>query len=261
MAQGLGDFIGKPPRGTRACSIGIWTAAIGVVLVLASSAYRFGLIGSPFPALGMYALGSLALIVATVSAAIGLVRSGGSAGRSSAPLAWVALLAGLLLSANNVMQVRKAAGAPPIHDITTDTADPPKFVAVLPLRAKAANPPEYPGEEFARQQRTAFPDLTTIFVRAPAEQVFGRAEAAARALGWDIVADVPGEGRIEATDTTKWFGFKDDVVIRIAPAIDQPGSETRVDVRSKSRVGRGDAGVNARRIRAFRDQLLATGTS
>jgi uncharacterized protein (DUF1499 family) len=255
MARRSGELIGKAPRGTRLCNAGIWSAAVGVVLVLASSAYRFGLIASPFPALFLYAFGSLALIVAFIATLIGLIRSGGSAGRASASLTWLALVAGLLLTGNNVMQLRKAAGAPPIHDITTDTADPPKFVAVLPLRATAANPPDYPGAEFAEQQKKAFPDLQTVTVEAPAEDVFRRAEAAARALGWEIVAAVPSDGRIEATDTTKWFGFKDDVVIRITPA----GTATRVDVRSKSRVGRGDAGVNARRIRAFRDRLLAAG--
>jgi uncharacterized protein (DUF1499 family) len=74
-------------------------------------------------------------------------------------------------------------------------------------------------------------------------------------MGWEIIAAVPAEGRIEATATTGWIGFKDDVVIRIAVAGD--GSRSRVDLRSKSRVGRGDAGMNAKRIRAFRDALAA----
>ena len=81
----------------------------------------------------------------------------------------------------------------------------------------------------------------------PPDRAFARAEAAARSLGWDIAAAVPAEGRIEATATTRWFGFKDDVVIRIAAA---PGG-SRVDVRSVSRVGKSDLGANARRIRAF----------
>jgi uncharacterized protein (DUF1499 family) len=83
--------------------------------------------------------------------------------------------------------------------------------------------------------------------------VFDRAVSAARKLGWHVVAAAPAEGRLEATDTTRWFGFKDDVVVRIAPAAD--GS--RVDVRSVSRVGRSDLGTNARRIRAFLRELRA----
>ena len=86
---------------------------------------------------------------------------------------------------------------------------------------------------------------------APPRQAFDRALATARSLGWDIVASDPPAGRIEATDTTFWFGFKDDVVIRIRPQ----GSGARLDVRSKSRVGRSDVGANAARIRRFRQAL------
>ena len=85
----------------------------------------------------------------------------------------------------------------------------------------------------------------------PPARAFDRALEAAKRQGWEIVAAVPGEGRIEATDTTRWFGFKDDVVVRVRP----DGAGSRVDVRSVSRVGRGDVGTNARRIRGFLDAL------
>lgn len=136
---------------------------------------------------------------------------------------------------------------PFIHDITTDTENPPAFVAVLPLRADAANPPEYPGEEVAQLQREAYPDVQPLLTTLTPAEAFDRAEQVARVLGWEIVVTVPQEGRIEATDTTFWFGFKDDVVIRVRPNAD--GS--RVDIRSKSRVGRSDVGANAARIREF----------
>jgi uncharacterized protein (DUF1499 family) len=83
--------------------------------------------------------------------------------------------------------------------------------------------------------------------------VFARAVEAARALGWEIVAAVPADGRLEATDRTRWFGFRDDVVVRVRP----DGAGTRVDIRSVSRVGRSDLGTNARRIRAFVEALRA----
>jgi uncharacterized protein (DUF1499 family) len=88
----------------------------------------------------------------------------------------------------------------------------------------------------------------------PPAQAFQRAERAARAMGWEIVAVAPESLRIEATDTTLLFGFKDDIVIRIAAA----GSGSRVDVRSLSRVGKSDFGVNAKRIRKFMQQLAAS---
>jgi uncharacterized protein (DUF1499 family) len=140
---------------------------------------------------------------------------------------------------------------PLIHDISTDTANPPEFVDVLPLRADAPNPPEYAGEDTAAQQLEAYPDIQPLQVRASPAELFEHALATARGMGWEIVAAAPQEGRIEATATTFWFGFKDDVVIRIAA--DDGGS--RLDIRSKSRVGRSDVGANAARIRDFRERL------
>jgi uncharacterized protein (DUF1499 family) len=147
-------------------------------------------------------------------------------------------------------------GGPPIHDISTDTANPPQFVELVTVRAAAgaANPPEYSAQESAAKQAEAYPDIRSLVVQAPAAQVFEQAERAAKSMGWQIVAAVPAEGRLEATATTPWIGFKDDVVVRVTAA----GDQTRVDVRSKSRVGRGDAGMNAKRIRDYLFILFAT---
>ena len=160
-------------------------------------------------------------------------------------LAGVAAVVGLAVAAVPWNLQRAARSVPPIHDITTDLQDPPQFVAVVPLRAGAPNPHEYLGGAVSDAQRAAYPDIQPLVLPVPPEQAFDRALAAARDLGWEVVASDRAAGRIEATDTTMWFGFKDDVVIRVQA---QAGA-TRIDVRSKSRVGRGDAGANARRIR------------
>jgi len=139
---------------------------------------------------------------------------------------------------------------PRIHDISTDTDNPPRYVAVLPLRKGAENPTDYSAEVAAEQKR-AYPDIAPAMLDASPAQAFARAERAARAMGWDIVAAAPGDLRIEATDTTLLFGFKDDIVVRVTPS----GNGSRVDVRSLSRVGRSDFGVNANRIRKFLRQL------
>ena len=149
---------------------------------------------------------------------------------------------------------REARRAPPIHDVTTDPEDPPAFVAVVARRAGARNPVEYAGPAVAAQQRAAYPDLAPLDLAAPPERVFPAVEAAARDLGWEIVAAAPAEGRLEATATTAWFGFKDDVVVRVRAK----GAGSRVDVRSLSRIGVGDLGVNAARIRAFLERMRAT---
>ncbi len=166
-------------------------------------------------------------------------------------------IAGLALGVTVVAlpysQLRTARSVPPIHDISTDLEQPPAFVAILPLRAGAPNAAAYGGEEVARQQRDAYPDIGPVLSSVAPAEAFKRALSAARELGWEIVAVVPSEGRIEATDRTFWFGFKDDVVVRVRAA--EGGS--RVDVRSVSRVGRSDIGTNARRVRRFLERLEA----
>jgi uncharacterized protein (DUF1499 family) len=106
-------------------------------------------------------------------------------------------------------------------------------------------------QDAARQQREAYPDIKPLILEIPAAQAFERALFAAREAGWEIVEANADAGRIEATDTTRFFGFKDDVVVRLTPL----DARTVVDVRSVSRVGRGDAGTNARRVRAFLQRL------
>ena len=146
-----------------------------------------------------------------------------------------------------VSHLRGAGRVPPIHDITTDPDDPPRFVAVLPLRQNAPNSADYAGPALAAQQRAGYPSLAPARFAAPPAFVLERATQVARDLGWEIVATAPAEGRLEATDRTRWFGFRDDVVVRVRP----DGAGSRVDVRSVSRVGRSDLGTNARRIERF----------
>jgi uncharacterized protein (DUF1499 family) len=192
-------------------------------------------------------LGAYAGIAAAVLGLVALVRAPGRA--RAAGLA--ALLLGLVAFGVPLWWMRAARSVPPIHDITTDTERPPAFVAVLPLRADAANPAEYGGPEIARQQREAYPDIVPLTLPLPPDAALARARAAAEALGWSVVAVDGAAGRLEASDRTAWFGFVDDVVVRVEPAAE--GS--RVDVRSVSRVGKSDVGKNAARIREFLEKM------
>lgn len=149
---------------------------------------------------------------------------------------------------------RDARQYPGIHDITTDTQNPPVFVAIAPLRVDAANPVAYAGDSVARVQRQAYPDIQPLMLAMPVDSAFTLAVKAAREMGWEMVDQDRGQGRIEATATTPWMGFKDDVVIRVSSA----SGIARVDVRSKSRVGRGDVGANAKRIRQYLQRLRAS---
>jgi uncharacterized protein (DUF1499 family) len=219
-------------------------ALSALVLLVAGPGYRLGVWALPtgFMLLRWGAYGGL---LAAALAAGALWRARGR----SAP-AVLALAIALTTVAIPLRLQRAAAAAPPIHDISTDTADPPTFEAVVPLRADAPNTLEY-SQEAARHQRSGYPDIRPLILEMPAPQVFDRALQAARDEGWEIVDANADEGRIEATDTTTFFGFKDDVVVRLTTL----GGRTIVDVRSVSRVGRGDAGTNARRVRDYLERL------
>jgi uncharacterized protein (DUF1499 family) len=154
---------------------------------------------------------------------------------------------------------RPPEGTPAIHDIATDPYDPLPFVAIVPLRADAPNNLEYgvmPGVESVQEhidlQLAAYPDIQPQVFEQPASEVFARALAAVETLGWELVDSDPGTGRIEATDTTFWFRFKDDVVISVRA---NATGQTVVQARSVSRVGRSDVGKNAARLREFFAQL------
>jgi uncharacterized protein (DUF1499 family) len=144
---------------------------------------------------------------------------------------------------------------PRIHDITTDTDNPPAFVSALPARAaEKANTVTYEGPELAKQQKAAYPDLVPLKVGLPPNEAFKRTLDAARAMpGWTVVGSDPATGRVEANEASRWFRFVDDVVIRVAA----DGAGSRIDIRSVSRQGRSDFGVNARRIRAYMETLKA----
>jgi uncharacterized protein (DUF1499 family) len=161
------------------------------------------------------------------------------------------IVMGLLTASFPLTFMATAKRVPRIHDITTDTESPPNFEAVLPLRAQSPNPAEYGGREIAEQQLKAYPEIRPLVLDLSVEESFERALRVARDMGWEIVAGDPQRGRIEATATTPFFGFKDDVVVRLAPT----DTGTRIDVRSVSRVGISDVGANAKRIRSFLAKL------
>lgn len=141
---------------------------------------------------------------------------------------------------------------PAIHDITTDTNNPPAFVAMARVRVGAPNPVTYDGPETAVQQRQAYPDIRTQIIPHSPEVVFAEAMQVIEELGWSFAEANLQQGRIEATVTSRWFGLKDDVVIRLTPGTE---GSTVFDMRSKSRVGLMDAGSNAQHIRDFIEAL------
>ena len=229
--------------GVARLALGLGVVSL-LALIAAGPLHHLGLVGlaGAFALLKWAVYGALATLVLAIAGL--LVAGRRRTGQSTAVAALVlALLAIVPIGA----LAWQASRVPAIHDVSTDTIQPPPFLAVLPLRAGAANSADHAGGEVIARQRAAFPDIVPLQLNVPPERAFERALAAARAMGWDLVASDPAGGRIEATDTTFWFGFKDDVVIRVLP---QP-TGSRIDVRSVSRVGVGDLGANAARIRHY----------
>jgi uncharacterized protein (DUF1499 family) len=200
-------------------------ALLALVLLLASGpGVRLGLwpYGTGFMLMRIAAYAGLG--AAVLATALLLARRR----RSTALL--LPLVIGLATAAVPFQLLRQARAVPPINDISTagDTAP-----------------------AVAEQQRRAYPDIGPVTLQGSAEASFNKALQAAREAGWEIVSADPAAGRIHAVATTFWFGFKDDVTVRVTA---QEGA-SRIDVRSRSRVGRGDAGTNARRVRAYLKRL------
>lgn len=248
-------FFGRPPgfnlpgfEMDAARFAWIFALLAASVLVAAGFGAQFGLWDFRF-GFQLVRWSEYAGIAAIVLALIGLVVPGWRRGR--APLLLATFVVGLAVAWFPWQWQQNARGVPPINDITTDTENPPVFLTLIPARKGLSVPTIYPGAATAEQQKRGYPDLKPLDLPVPPATAFARAVDAAKSMGWQIVATEPTTGRIEATAKTPWFGFKDDVVVRVAPA----GTGSRIDVRSTSRVGRGDLGTNAKRIRAYLDKL------
>jgi uncharacterized protein (DUF1499 family) len=186
-------------------------------------------------------------MLAAVLAVVGIIAATKTQASGRVLLSLAALAIAIVIVYWPYHYKRLVASLPFIHDISTDTTDPPAFVAVRALRLATDHPVAYDGAEVAAQQHTAYPDLAPLEINRSPADAFAAARAVLAEMKLDEVAAVVEEGRLEATATTFFYGFKDDLVVRIRPT----ATGSRIDVRSKSRVGRSDVGANAKRIRAF----------
>ena len=194
----------------------------------------------------------IAVIIFLLGTVVGFAKA-----KSSPELARVArtcsmlCLLPILMLGNQFYQVQSL---PAIHNISTDTENPPAFSAIVPLREEGANPLAYTAE-IAEQQLAAYPQVKPYRSATPSNELFDTVVEVVREMGWDLVAADKQSGLVEATDTTLLWGFKDDVVIRLQGVDTPQGPTTQVDLRSVSRVGGSDIGANAKRITGFLDAL------
>lgn len=210
-----------PVLGGLGTRVGIWSFGIG--LLLAPLGLLAGVIGL---LLGLVAL-------------LRLRKAGGPLGLAAAGTGVSALGALYLGSA-----VLSAFTVAPIHNVSTDIEDPPQFTVAASLRAETDNPLVYDSETIGPLQREGYPDLEPLDMDMPRDQAYELVRGVLVDMGLELVREAPEQGEIEAVATTFWFGFKDDLVVRLR---DTDGG-TRMDVRSVSRVGVVDLGANAERI-------------
>ena len=239
---------------SRIALLGFGVAILSAVVMMgAALGYRLGLWSFGFALLTLTEYAAYAAFAGGAISLIGLGRSlpGSVPGMV---LSVIGVVVGGYSCHMIYQQWVTVKSVPFIHDITTDTVNPPAFIAVVAAReAEGANPHDYAGEPVARQQECGYPDLTSLLAEAEPAMAYDRALEVAESMAWEIVAADRALGRIEATDTSTWYGFKDDIVIRVLAADGDAGS--RVDVRSLSRVGRSDVGINAARIRSYLSAL------
>jgi uncharacterized protein (DUF1499 family) len=223
---------------------------------------------------GLWSFGPALRVVFFAGIACGLILilaigGWGWAQRKQRPVAWRRLGPGMLIAAAFLLYFLRfvwlGTTLPAIHDISSDPADPPAFVAIAPradseTAVPGADDPAMQGlssrQRLARMQAGAYGDIRSVRLETTPQQAFDRAAALVESRGWEMVASDPAAGRIEATDTSTFFRFRDDVVIRVRPA--ESGNASIVDMRSVSRVGQHDFGVNANRVRAFLADLSDT---
>lgn len=215
------------------------TAAIGLTLA------RYDLIPklAGFGALLGGAVAALLAVLLGLAALITTRRRPQARGGKLLP----ALLVSLVYVGFIVSRPLAAGSAPTIHDITTDLANPPQFERI-PLRADNLVGVDTV-DNWRKIHSAAYPDLQTVTIAKSVPEATALALRVGKEAGWEIVSSDPARGHIEATASVSYIRFHDDVVIRIVPTGD--GKASRVDMRSVSRVGVGDLGVNARRIRSF----------
>jgi Protein of unknown function (DUF1499) len=236
-------------------AVGPILTTVGVLLLILSPVgYRLGWFGVPIALLRLIPLGLIVCVLGLVVSLAAIVRTPAGLGWSEVIAPWAAVVVSIAVSILPIMGIVHARHVPRIHDITTDTETPPAFVALAPDRLAAPNGLEYGGAEVAAEQKKGYPDLVTMFSKTSPDAMFARARKAAQDFGWHIADASESQWRIEAVDTTLLYGFKDDIVVRIRS--DANGS--RLDVRSASRVGHSDLGINAARIRKFLARLKET---
>jgi uncharacterized protein (DUF1499 family) len=220
-------------------------AALTLFVVGPASIQFLGVDG--FVGFRVFGLGILLGLLAFLLGVLGLFLTRSAAYRAGRRQAWIGAGIGALILGITLAAAGSSGGGPAINDITTNLEDPPAF------RYDPSGEDRdmaYPAD-FVEQQRAGYPDLAPIALEMSPGAAHEKVIELFERNGWQVTYNDPVSLTLEATDTTKLFHFVDDIAVRVRPQ----GTGAVVDMRSKSRVGRGDLGANAKRIRKLRDEL------
>ena len=254
---------GAPGGSSKLFRVGLWLAIAALVI---------GILAGPLTGLGVLPLmaGLLLVLVAGVCAVIafilGLIRFVRTVRAGDRPAAWRAagiMVLALMVIAPVLGAVRDGRSYPALHDITTDLDDPPAFSTIrlredlkaqVPARGRPDLDPLSNEERWRALHAEAYP-LAPLVTPWSAGEALAAIRTLADERGWEVAAADAEDGVLEATATTFWFRFKDDIAFRVRPTADGAGSV--IDIRSVSRIGIGDLGANYKRIKAAQDDLKA----
>lgn len=231
----------------------LWRLQLGALILSALAvlafrlqwlAWRPALLLNAFFLTAVVVIGFVSLLILLAKLRAGRLQGAGRHCVLAAALSLPVLIGMLMLG-------MRGAKVPPIHDISTDTRNPPPLMATAAQRGPGDNSVVYAGAALAQQQQQAYADIAPLLSPLPSAQAFARCLEVANTLGWHIVAQDRDKGVIETVDRSLLFGFIDDIAIRIIAQ----GEGSRIDLRSASRAGVSDLGVNAKRIRTFTSQF------
>lgn len=238
-----------PATTSRLGRVSTWLGRLCLLTVFLGPALAHFWIAAPFAGFVVFLVGVLFGVLAVVVGLLALLI--GPAGSRGGTLAGMAV--GLIVVVAVVLMLVTHRDIPRINDITTDTDTPPQFVNASTLPENAGRDMGYPGPSFAEQQKAGYPDLAPLVLAMPPDEAFKQVAAAARSMpNWVITREDASAHALEGYDTTRLFHFRDDFVIEVRPT---PNGQSAVQMRSKSRDGKGDVGANAARIRAFFNRL------
>jgi uncharacterized protein (DUF1499 family) len=234
-----------------------WLAFFDALLAIAMIAA--GIIGAhfylttPFMGFQLFALGFLLSILGFVFGIIGILMTRNPQLAAGRRRATVATVISALIALPLILTVLRSSKYPPINDITTDFDNPPEFVNAQKLQHEPNRDMKYDKAKYADRQQAGYGPIGPIKEHLSPADAFARVtEVAKGSPTWTITYSDPATNTLEVVATSKLFHFNDDVVIQVRPS---PDGVSLIEMRSKSRDGIGDFGVNARRIRHFFDRV------